>query len=78
MQNEVELVVLATGMKPATNNLPIDKSIIDGNGFINLNGNGITNKQAACGVVTEPKDVASTVREATGSVLRAIQTIKRN
>ncbi len=88
MKNEVELVVLATGMKPATNNLPIDKSLIDNNGFISFlqsdqiwNGSG----QVGCGVITEPKDVAASVREATGSVLSALiakqeafKTIKRN
>jgi quinone-modifying oxidoreductase subunit QmoA len=74
MQNQVELVVLATGMKPSTHNLPIDKSLIDENGFLKLNGNGMT----GCGVITKPKDVASTVQEATGSVLKAIQTIRRN
>ena len=74
MQNQVELVVLATGMKPNTNNLPVDKSLIDENGFLKLNGNGMT----GCGVITKPKDVASTVQEATGSVLKAIQTIRRN
>ncbi len=94
MKNEVELVVLATGMKPATSGLPIDKSVIDNNGFLSFsqsdqiwNGNGKTELlgQAGCGVITEPKDVAASVREATGSVLsaliakqKAFQTIKRN
>jgi quinone-modifying oxidoreductase subunit QmoA len=80
LKNEVEVVVLATGMKPATQNLKVDDSIIDGNGFLHFNGNGVNNqsRQAGCGVITEPKDVAATVQEATGSVLKAIQTIKRN
>ncbi|MGA9293217.1 MAG: CoB--CoM heterodisulfide reductase iron-sulfur subunit A family protein [Ignavibacteriaceae bacterium] len=80
MKNKVELVVLATGMKPATKNLPINKSSIDTNGFLHFNGNGNNNQQgqAGCGVITEPKDVAFTVQEATGSVLKAIQKIKRN
>ena len=77
LNNKVELVVLATGMKPATQNLPIDKSEIDANGFLHFNGNG-TKGQAGCGVITEPKDVALTVQESTGSVLKAIQKIKRN
>jgi quinone-modifying oxidoreductase subunit QmoA len=77
MKNKVELVVLATGMKPATKNLPIDKSVVDTNGFLHFNGNGTTG-QTGCGVITEPKDVALTVQEATGSVLKAIQKIKRN
>jgi len=74
MQNPVELVVLATGMKPVTSNLPIESSSLDNNGFLISNGNGIV----ACGVITQPKDVASVVQEATGSVLKAIQTIKGN
>jgi quinone-modifying oxidoreductase subunit QmoA len=78
MQNEVELVVLATGMKPSSGSLPIDKSLIDNNGFVKLNGNGKSSNQAACGVITETKDVASTVQEATGSILNAIQNFKRN
>ncbi len=74
MQNAVELVVLATGMKPATGNIPVDKSLLDSDGFLKSNGNGTV----GCGVITKPKDVASTVREATGSVIKAIQTIGRN
>jgi quinone-modifying oxidoreductase, subunit QmoA len=71
-QNSVELVVLATGMKPATANIPVEKSSFDENGFLKLNGT------TGCGVMTKPKDVAATVREATGSVLKAIQIIGRN
>ena len=80
LKNEVELVVLATGMKPATANLKVDNSVIDKNGFLHFNGNGRNNQylQTGCGVITEPKDVAATVQEATGSVLKAIQIIKRN
>lgn len=72
MQNAVELVVLATGMKPSTSGIPVDKSSLDKNGFLELNGT------TGCGVITRPKDVAATVREATGSVLRVIQNIGRN
>jgi quinone-modifying oxidoreductase subunit QmoA len=78
MQNEVELVVLATGMKPATRNLPVDSSVIDKNGFVNFNGTINHSGQISCGVITEPKDVASTVQEATGSVLKAVQKIIGN
>ena len=74
MQQAVGMVVLATGMKPSTNNLIIDKKELDNNEFLISNGNGTI----ACGVVTKPQDVAATVREATGSVLRAIQIINRN
>jgi quinone-modifying oxidoreductase subunit QmoA len=74
IQNTVEMVVLATGMEPSTKNLPVDKSFIDVNGFFNSNANGMI----SCGVNTKPKDVASVVQEATGSVLKAIQKIKGN
>jgi len=74
IKNKVELVVLATGMEPTVKELPVDKSLIDENGFFIKNGNGMI----SCGVCTEPKDVASVVQEATGSVLKAIQKIKGN
>ena len=74
MQNAVEMVVLATGMESNAKNLPIDKSLIDENGFFKSNGNGMI----GCGVSTKPKDVSSVVQEATGSVLKAIQQIKGN
>ena len=73
MQNTVEMVVLATGMVPTVKNLPIDKSLVDENGFF-ISNNGMI----GCGVSTKPKDVASVVQEATGSVLKAIQSIKGN
>jgi quinone-modifying oxidoreductase, subunit QmoA len=73
-QVEVDMVVLATGMKPASKNLLVDKVLIDEYGFLNSNGDGTI----GCGVLIKPQDVASTVREATGSVLKAIQIINRN
>ena len=74
MQNSVELVVLATGMEPTVKNLPVDKTLIDTNGFFKSNCNGMI----SCGVNSKPKDVALVVEEATGSVLKAIQKIKGN
>lgn len=74
LQKEVDLVVLATGMKPATQNLLIDKKSIDSNGFLNTDRNGVI----GCGVITKPQDVASSVREATGSVLRTVQILNGN
>lgn len=74
LQNPVDLVVLATGMKPVIRDLPVDRSSLDKNGFFVNVGSGTI----GCGVTTMPKDVASTVQEATGAVLRAIQTIKGN
>ncbi len=74
VKEAVELVVLATGMKPAVKDLPIDRSMIDSNGFFVSDGPGMI----GCGVNTKPKDVSSVVQEATGSVLKAIQAIKGN
>lgn len=74
LKEEVDLVVLATGMKPVTPDSLIGNKEIDNNGFLNSTGNGTI----GCGVLTKPQDVASTVREATGSVLKAIQIINRN
>ncbi len=74
MQNPVELVVLATGMKPNSLNGLTDEISFDKNGFLNLTNGAIT----GCGVITEPKEVASVVQEATGAVLTALQTINRN
>jgi quinone-modifying oxidoreductase subunit QmoA len=74
MQNAVEMVVLATGMESTAKGLPIDKALIDENGFFKSNGNGMI----GCGVSTNPKEVAAVVQEATGSVLKAIQIIKGN
>ncbi|MGC8595744.1 MAG: FAD-dependent oxidoreductase [Candidatus Kryptoniota bacterium] len=69
----VDLVVLATGMQPAQSGLFPGNDMFDRYGFIKSDGHGV----AGCGVSTGPKDVASSVREATGAVLKAIQTIKR-
>lgn len=74
MQEKVDMVVLATGMKPATQNSVIDKKFLDSNGFLNSDTDGAI----GCGVITKPQDVSSTVREATGSVLKAVQVLNRN
>ncbi len=74
VKESVELVILATGMQPAVKDLPIDRSLIDSNGFIISDGPGMI----GCGVITNPKDVSSVVQEATGSVLKAIQATKGN
>ena len=38
VQNAVEMVILATGMKPATSGLTIDKTSFDNDGFLKKNG----------------------------------------
>jgi quinone-modifying oxidoreductase subunit QmoA len=72
--NPVDLVVLATGMQPATENLPLVRSLRNEDGFLKFDGDGF----AGCGVITRPKDVASAVREATGTILTVIQKNRRN
>ncbi len=74
LKESVDLVVLATGMKPAVDGLPVPPSSIDSNGFLISDSAEII----GCGVSKGPKDVSAVVQEATGSVLKAIQVIKGN
>ena len=73
LQNSVDLVVLATGMQPVLNGNFHDKDLLDENGFIMTDR---TDSIIGCGVATGPKDVAGTVQDATGAVLKAIHIIK--
>jgi len=78
-QTAVDLVVLATGMKPSINgewkmeNGELNKDILDENGFIRTDK---ADTIIGCGVATGPKDVAGCVQEATGAVMKAIHIIK--
>ncbi|OGL46668.1 MAG: heterodisulfide reductase subunit A [Candidatus Schekmanbacteria bacterium RBG_13_48_7] len=76
MATAVEMVVLATGMVPASGNgqFPVNLSI-DDNGFMvpEWRKTGID----AVGCVKNPVDVASSVRDATGAALHAIQHVIR-
>ncbi len=74
LKETVDLVVLATGIKPTARDLPLAPSSFDSNGFLISDGTGTI----GCGVSTSPKDVSAVVQEATGSVLKAIQAIKGN
>lgn len=72
VRQKVDLVVLATGMVPATDNLQnIDR---DDSGFAvaDLEKPGIY----VTGVVKKPMDVSSSVQDATGAALKAIQTAR--
>lgn len=73
-QTEVDLVVLATGMEPMAklNGFP-DLALIDDNGFIKTEK---ANCIIGCGVATGPKEVSTTVQDATGAVMKAIHIIK--
>ena len=72
----VDLVVLATGMVPATaqTKIPADVSYEE-NGFLlrNENKRGIY----GAGCVRKPMDVAATVQDATAATLKAIQSTMR-
>ncbi len=72
-QAEMDMVVLATGMKPATDGLKAVKpDALDRNGFVKNNG------IIGCGVCSNPKDVAGSVQESTGAAIQAIHTIRGN
>jgi quinone-modifying oxidoreductase subunit QmoA len=70
-----ELVVLATGMEPQTEGLP--KAFQrDEFGFLNApNGNG---GMYAAGCARRPAEVSSTVQDATGAALKALQCARRS
>ncbi len=73
-QAAVDMVVLATGMKPASTNIPgMNGNLVDRNGFIRTDkADGII----GCGVCARPIDVAGCVRESTAAAIKAIHTIK--
>lgn len=69
---KVEMVVLATGIVPATTETKIPTEITyDDYGFIACELPGIY----AAGCCKRPADVATSVRDATGAALKAIQSI---
>jgi quinone-modifying oxidoreductase subunit QmoA len=69
-----ELVVLATGMVPETDGLP-EAFRKDEFGFMEApNGDGLI----GAGCVRRPAEVSSTVREATGAALKALQCANRS
>jgi len=68
----VDMVVLACGMQPTNGTL--NNISRDQNGFISqVQGNGIY----AAGVARKPADVSSSVQDATGCALKAIQSVVR-
>jgi quinone-modifying oxidoreductase subunit QmoA len=77
VKQEVDLVVLATGMIPTTrqNGLPLTGIEYDEYGFINpaLSNGGIY----GAGVAKRPIDIATSVQDATGAALKAIQCMVR-
>jgi heterodisulfide reductase subunit A-like polyferredoxin len=69
-----DLVVLATGMPPATTGLP--GVAYDANGF--ATGPAGTLPVFVTGCAKKPLDVAATVQDATGVALKAIQAMARS
>ena len=74
VHQEVEMVVLATGMQPtvATGKLPADLQINDDGFIINDFEKG---GMFAAGCANKPADVVSSNQNATGMALKAIQTL---
>ncbi len=76
VRETVDLVVLATGMEPATASVKVPAEVAyDDYGFI-------TSDQAQAGIygagcIKRPADVAGVVQDATGAALRAIQSVVR-
>ncbi|HEC49812.1 MAG TPA: CoB--CoM heterodisulfide reductase iron-sulfur subunit A family protein [Candidatus Desulfofervidus auxilii] len=76
IKQEVEMVVLATGMMPVTTEekVPAEGVVYDEFNFLSdLEDSGIY----AAGCSKRPMDVASCVQDATGAAIKAIQTIVR-
>ncbi len=72
---EVDLAVLATGMVPNNVDDPPPDTELDEYGFIAPDtGKGVI----GAGVATRPLDVASSIQEATGAALKAINISKRS
>lgn len=73
-QHEVDLVVLATGMEPESrSNGSCVEDFLDINGFVR---NDVSDWFIGCGASVAPKDVATTVQEATAAVMKALVKIK--
>ena len=69
IRQSYDLVVLATGMVP---NVPVPAgTVLDPDGFVGREA--LEDGFAAGGCCADPKDVAATVREATGLVIHALQ-----
>ena len=76
IQMTFDMVVLATGMVPNSLDLESAPSVSrDEYGFMTLDPNNTGIYGAGC--VKRPTDVASSVQDATGAALRAIQSVTR-
>ncbi len=68
ISREYDLVVLAVGMVPQTNGLPVS---LDEFGFVSNGKPGVY----AAGCVKRPGEVAASIRDATGAALKAMQSV---
>lgn len=74
LEEEFDLVVLATGMAPATRDAKVPADIAyDEDGFIASAASGIY----GAGCVNKPLEVASSVQDGTAAALKAIQSVRR-
>jgi len=76
VKQEVDLAILATGMQPTTAEKKLPANLkYDENGLVldGPNGSGIY----AAGCAKRPVDVTTSVKDATGAALKAIQTMVR-
>lgn len=74
LEEEFDLVVLATGMAPATRDAKIPADITyDEDGFVASAASGIY----GAGCVNKPLEVASSVQDGTAAALKAIQSVRR-
>jgi len=71
IKEKVEMVVLATGIVPTTKTLKVPEMTLDDYGFVAADSPGIY----AAGCAKRPADVSSSVQDATGVALKAIQSI---
>ncbi|HBV89302.1 CoB--CoM heterodisulfide reductase iron-sulfur subunit A family protein [Desulfosporosinus sp.] len=74
MKETVDMVVLATGMVPATSNVP-DAIAYDEDGFVVSDPQQLGIYGAGC--VKKPLDVSSSVKDSTSAALKAIQSTVR-
>lgn len=75
-EEEFDLVVLATGMSPATRDVAVPAGMAyDEDGFIV--SDSPTPGIHGAGCVNKPLEVASTVQDATAAALKAIQSVRR-
>lgn len=73
IKQQFDLVVLATGMEPATKDVNIGVDLtLEANGFVDADA--LAPGIYAAGVARRPDDVATSVQDATGAALKSLQS----